>query len=169
MAKCGIALLQTSKEYDLAMEVLRSAAEANPNNLTVAIQAGIAHLHCGLIADALVHFQRALRLSPRDPFAFVALSGIAHAQMVLGDYPEALVWATRSLGVNPTYDPTLWMLIAANAHLGRMEEARRFLDELKRLAPSVTVASIKAGQPAKDPNRIAAILDGLRLAGLEEG
>ena len=169
MAKCGFALLQTAKEYDLAMEVLRSAAEANPNNLTVTIQAGIAHLHCGLIADALVHFQRALRLSPRDPFAFVALTGIAHAQMVLGNYPEVLVWATRSLGPNPTFDPTLWMLIAANAHLGRTEEARRFLDELKRLAPDVTIASIKAGQPAKDPSRIAAILDGLRLAGLEEG
>jgi hypothetical protein len=31
------------------------------------------------------------------------------------------------------------------------------------------ITSIKAGQPAKDPSRMAAILDGLRLAGLEEG
>jgi len=61
------------------------------------------------------------------------------------------------------------MLVAANAHLGRMDEARRFLGELKRLAPAVTVASIRAGQAAKDSARLAAILDGLRLAGLDEG
>ena len=169
MAKCGLALVQTAKEYDLGMAVLQSAAEANPNNLVVAIQAGVGHLHCGRVADALAHLHRALRLSPRDPFAFVALSGIAHAQMVLGDYPEALVWATRSLALNPTFDPALWMLIAANAHLGHMDEAHRFLSELRRIAPAVTVASIRAGQAAKDPTRVAAILDGLRLAGLAEG
>ena len=60
------------------------------------------------------------------------------------------------------------MLIAANAHLGRMDEARRYLAELRRLAPEVTVASIRAGQPAKDPGRIEPILEGLRLAGLPE-
>ena len=31
---------------------------------------------------------------------------------------------------------------------------------LKSLAPSVTVASIRAGQPGKDPTRLAAILEG---------
>jgi hypothetical protein len=60
------------------------------------------------------------------------------------------------------------MLIAANAHLGRMEDAHRFLDELKKITPDVTVARLKAGQPDKDPSRLAAILEGLRLAGLAE-
>jgi hypothetical protein len=50
-----------------------------------------------------------------------------------------------------------------------MTEARRFVLNLQALAPAVTVASIRAGQPAKDPARVAAILEGLRLAGLPEG
>ena len=37
------------------------------------------------------------------------------------------------------------------------------------LMPGVTIARIRDGQPAKDPSRMAAILDGLRLAGLDEG
>jgi hypothetical protein len=61
------------------------------------------------------------------------------------------------------------MLIAANAHLGRMDESHRFLAEFRRLAPAVTVASIRAGQPAKDQSRIEPVLEGLRLAGLPEG
>ena len=89
--------------------------------------------------------------------------------MVRGDYAEALVWATRSLALNTRFDPTYWMLIAANAHLGHMEEARRYLQDSRAIAPDVTVASIRAGQPAKDPARVAAILEGLRLAGLPEG
>ena len=116
------------------MTVLKSAAKANPNNLLVVIQAGIAHLHCGRVEDALAYFHRAIRLSPRDPEAHVSLTGIAHGQMILGDYPEALVWAARSLALNTTFDPTFWMLIAANAHLGHMDEAHRFLGELRRLA-----------------------------------
>jgi hypothetical protein len=50
-----------------------------------------------------------------------------------------------------------------------MEEARRFLAALLRLTPNVTVARIRAGQPARTPGRIEPILEGLRLAGLPAG
>ena len=169
LAQCGLNLLQTGKEYDLGMTILESAANANPNYQGVVITAGIAHLHCGSVEDALAYFHRAIRLSPRDPFSFVSLTGIAHAQMIRGDYEEALLWAGRSLAQHTTFDPTFWMLIAANAHLGRLEEAHRFLREFRAFAPDVTIASIRAGQPAKDPSRIAAILEGLQIAGLEDG
>jgi class 3 adenylate cyclase len=72
-------------------------------------------------------------------------------------------------GVNPSFDATYWMLIAANAQLGRMDEARRWAAKFRVFAPSVTIARIRDGQPAKDPSRMAAILQGLRLAGLPEG
>ncbi len=150
------------------MAVLEAAVETNPNHQIVVLAAGIAHLHCGSLEQALAYFHRAIRLGPNDIEAHVSLTGIAHAQIVLGDYAEALAWADRSLALNTTFDCTYWMLVAANAHLGRMDEARRHLAELRRLAPEVTVASIRAGQCAKDPGRIEPILAGLRLAGLPE-
>jgi hypothetical protein len=61
------------------------------------------------------------------------------------------------------------MLIAANAQLGRLDEARHWLTKFRALAPGVTIAGILAGQPHKVPSRMAAIVDGLRLAGLEDG
>ncbi len=168
IAHCSMALLHNAKDYDLALVAIVSAVEANPNDLLVVSRAGIAHLHCGNIEDALACFHRAIRLSPRDPDAHISLTGIAHCQMVLGNYPEALVWAARSLTLRPNFQCTYWMLIAANAQLGRMDEARKFLAEFRKLAPGVSIASIWAGQPQKDPSRCAAILDGLRLAGLQE-
>jgi TolB-like protein/DNA-binding winged helix-turn-helix (wHTH) protein len=168
IAHCSMALLHNSKDYDWAMAAIVSAVEANPNDLLVVSRAGIAHLHCGNIADALAYFHRAIRLSPRDPNAHTSLTGIAHCQMVLGDYAEALVWATRSLTLKPKSHFAYWMVIAANAQLGRMDEARKSLAEFRKLAPWVTIASIWAGQPQRDPSRCATILDGLRLAGLAE-
>ena len=60
------------------------------------------------------------------------------------------------------------MLAAANAHLGRIDDAQHYCAELVKLSPHTTVASIRAGQPAKIPQRIEPILRGLQLAGLPE-
>ena len=135
MAPCGIALLQTVKDYDWGLAVLRAAAEANPNDLVTAIMAGVGEMHCGSLDAALAHFERALRLSPRGPHVHFSYCGIADVHMVRGNYAEAVEWAARALALNPNFDPTLWNLIAGNAHLGRMEAAHRFLAELRRIRP----------------------------------
>ena len=88
--------------------------------------------------------------------------------LIKGEFAEAVDLASRAFARNPNFDPTLWVLIAANAHLGRMEEAKRYLSKLQAMVPTVTVARISAGQPDKDPSRKAAVLDGLRLAGMAE-
>ena len=85
MAYCGDALFHFVKDYDWAMATLQLAVEMNPNNLDVVVITGIANLHCGDIDDALAHFHRALRLSPRDPSAHMSQTGIAHVAMIRGD------------------------------------------------------------------------------------
>ena len=122
----------------------------------------------GALEDALAYFNRALRLSPADPSAFITLTGIAHVQMIRGHYAEAVAFAEQSLAV-ADFDCAYWMLIAANAQLGGMADARNWLAKFRALAPGITIARIKAGQADKDGTRMAAILEGLRLAGLDEG
>lgn len=168
MAQCGLALLQVAEEYDLGLSITRAAAEANPNDVVAITSAAVAELHCGRLDDALTLLNRALRLAPGDPDARFALTAIAHVHVVRGQYAEAVSAATRSLALNSHYDATLWMLIAANVYLGNMPEARRFVSQLLALTPTATVASIRSGQPAKDPARVEPILEGLRRAGLPE-
>ena len=96
------------------------------------------------------------------------MAGIAHVEMARGNYEEALLWAERSYALNTGFDACLWMLVSANAHLGRMDEARRYCAELVKLAPHTSVASIRAGQPAKIAQRIEPVLEGLQRAGLPE-
>ena len=169
LAHCGMSLLQGAREYDWGMAVLLEAVAANPNDPMVLVRAAVGHLHCGDLDQTLALVQRADRLSPGDPGAHFSLSVRADVALIRGDYAEANDLATRAFARNPNFDPTLWLLIAANAHLGRMDEARRHLDRLRAGVPDITVARIRAGQPDKDPARKAALLDGLRLAGMPEG
>jgi TolB-like protein/tetratricopeptide (TPR) repeat protein len=168
MAHCGVTLLQTVKDYDLGMAVMQAAVEANPNSLMVVMRTGVGHLLCGSIERAHAYFQRSVELSPSGVDAHYPLTGIAHAYMVTGDYALARAWALRSLAHNANYDPTYWMLVASHAHLGRIDEARKFLGALQVLTPGLTVSKIRLGQASKDPARLASILEGLRLAGLPE-
>lgn len=165
---CAMALVQVARRYDWGMAVLEAAVEANPNSMMVVTAAGVANAHCGELLHARALFERAIRHAPNDLLAHISLCGLAHVEIVLGRYEAALGWAARSLAANPNFDATYWMLIAANAHLGRLDEARRYLAELTGRVPGLTIERIRAGQPAKDPARLAAILDGLRIAGLPE-
>lgn len=169
MGHCGMALFQTGREYALGLEVLRAATAANPNDGFVANEAGVATLHAGDLDEAVKLLERAWKLSGDTVLAHFSLSGLAHAAILNGQLEQALDLATRSLAINGYYDCTYWMLVAANAHLGRLDEARRHLGALLRLAPGVSIARIRAGQPAAKPERIEPILEGLRLAGMPEG
>ncbi len=168
LASAAMTLLHSAKDYELGMAAVETAASLNPNHAAVIFRAGIASLHCGSIEEALAYFHRNIRLSPRDPAAYAALTGIAHAEMIRGNYAAAVSWATRSLAVNANYPATWWMVISGNAQLGRMAEAHRLLAEFKKVAPGATIARIWGGQPQKDPTRLQAILEGLRRAGLDE-
>jgi adenylate cyclase len=168
LVRCGHGLIEVGREYDLGLAILRQAVEINPNNYDVLRLAGSGTVHCGSLDDALAYFNRALRLSPADPYAFHSLAGIAHVRMIRGQYAEALGFAERALALNPDHDFAHWMVIAANAQLGRRDEAQNWLARFQALALGITIARISAGQADKDGTRMAAILEGLRLAGLEE-
>lgn len=166
MTHCGMALLQAGRDYEGGVAVLEAAFAANPNDLMVAAASGIALLHCGDAGIGVERLQRAVALGPRDADARFSLTGLAMAALFKRDFEAAISWATRSLALNAHFDATYWMLISAHAHRGELGEAHRHLESLRRIAPGVSLASIRAGQPAKDPSRFAVVLEGLALAGL---
>lgn len=83
-----------------------------------------------------------------------------------GRFEEALEWAKRSLSVSTHYGPTYWMLIAGNAHLGRVDEARQFVAELQQIVPSISLEGLKRGQHARDMRRVEVLFSGMVAAGL---
>ncbi len=168
LSLASMMLIHNLKDYDRGLELSRRAVTLNPNNLTVIMFAGIVQLHLGDLDQAVAYCEHAIRLSPAVDGSYWPLTAIAHVHLIRGEYEQAIAWAKRSVSSNPSFVCTYWMLAAASAHLGRMDEARRHVATLRRLAPETTVQMIWDGQPQRDPGRLQAVLDGLRLAGLEE-
>src|SRR5262249_38423633 len=69
--------------------------------------------------------ERARRFSPFDPLALYYPGNIAIAHLPGRRFEQAIEWADRALHDQPPTVPAMRVKIAANAHLGRVDEARR--------------------------------------------
>lgn len=170
LAQCGLTLSHgAAAEYEQGLSLIDLAVAANPNNSIVMTFSAVVYLHCSDLGRALEYAHRAVDLHAGRAGSFWGLTAIAHIHMALGEFEEALGWAERSLPVNPNYAATYWMLISANAKLGRMDEARRWVAALLKLRPETTIALIRKGQPKRYADRNASIYEGMAAAGLPEG
>jgi tetratricopeptide (TPR) repeat protein len=107
--------------------------------------------------------QRAIRLSPRDPFVGTFHLSTGSAELGLGNLDAAIDAYRKALDVGYSRYWVHALLAAAYAKAGRMDDAKVALTEARRQNPQFTVRwSIEhfADEPA--------VLDGLRKAGLPE-
>ena len=107
LGRCANALIQVTREYELGLSILRRAMTANPNSVEVMTFAGIGYLHCGSVEEAKDCFLGVLGLSPNDPYAYIPLTGIAHAEMVLGRFAEARLAADQSMTISSGFRSNL--------------------------------------------------------------
>jgi adenylate cyclase len=123
------------------------------------------------LASSIESSQRAVRLSPLDPLAFLFTTGLALAHLSAERYEEAIEWADRALQTAPRYIVPMRLKLACLAHLGRIDEARELLTRVLALQPWLTIAAWKASIGATSifsPEFVALYIDGLRKAGLPE-
>jgi len=107
-------------------------------------------------------------LSPVDPGAFFFLTGEALALLLSGRFLEAAEFARRSAATYDGWDSTYWYLAAACGHLGQIGEAQNAVAKSLALSPGMTVSRIGKAWRRSDEDRLAILLDGLRLAGMPE-
>jgi len=135
---------------------------------------GYAKFLLGRGAETEAHINEAIRLSPRDTFAprWFVWGGIAKSQ--LGADAETVVWLRRGLDANRNYSAAHFILAAALARLGELDEARAAVQVGLALDPSFTIRRFRDATNARsdDPTFLAGrdrTIDGMRLAGVPEG
>jgi tetratricopeptide (TPR) repeat protein len=94
--------------------------------------------------------ERAVGLSPLDPWRYYYDSLCATAALSAREYEKAISLARRSLRANRTHASTLRVIAIAASELGRMVEARDSVAELRELDPSLTVSGYLARSPARN-------------------
>ncbi len=118
------------------------------------------------------HILEALRISPRDTYAFFWMLIVGFVKLGAGCDEEAVGWLNRSIGLNRGHPTPHCLLAAALASLGRIEEAREAARQCLDLNPSFTIPRYRSSGFSRNPVYIAGrerMYEGMRLAGIPEG
>jgi adenylate cyclase len=147
------------------IEMADRAVALNPNSRQAWGCRGWVYRAAGLPQEAILSFERAIRVSPVDPLQPVAFSGMGMALIELGRFDEAIVAAKKALRQNPFFSPAYRCLAAAFAHLGRDAEAREAAARMLEVDPAFTISEwiARGGQ-----RNTTLLIEGLRKAGLPE-
>jgi TolB-like protein/class 3 adenylate cyclase/Tfp pilus assembly protein PilF len=168
LSTAGYALAYVTGEVEQGAVCLDRAVELNPN-LSIALGlSGWVKLWLGDLDKAIDLQAHAMRLTPRDPQSYWMESATALAHLCAGRYAEASVWAGRALSHQPNQLPSLAFSAASDAHLGRLEEARKTVARMRELEPSVRISDVRALGQFRRNEHFARFADGLRKAGLPE-
>ena len=138
-------------DLNAALELARQAYWLNPNSFIICNTTGWFEWVSGNYDAALACALRGLELAPGAPERFWSLGGIARDHLSAGHIEEALVWALRTIEVNPEVQNARAITIACYALLGEEEEGQRSLAALIAINPQVTLATLisKSGRPSE--------------------
>jgi tetratricopeptide (TPR) repeat protein len=168
LAWAGRALVFVCREYDVALSMTGQATRANPNLATVWSLHGTVNLWCGHYEEGVEQLLRAIRMSPVDPEFHQFEGFIGWGYVLLGNYAEAIAWATRSWARRSDVTTSLRVLASAHALAGHIEEAKRTAATMIELEPQVTMSHLRKIAPYRRREDADRVLEGLRLAGLPE-
>ena len=113
-------------------------------------------------------FERAIRLNPIDPETHHTEASISYAYLLMSQYDLALSWAARALARQPLNMTALRVSTLTNAHLGQMNDARKFLQLITDNDPTFCMSAVKRRMPFSRPEDVSFIIEGFRKAGLRE-
>jgi adenylate cyclase len=129
-------------DYERALAILEKAASLNVNGAQVfSSLAWVMNYACVDPDRAILHFKRAMRLSPRDHEIGIMLNGIAIAHLIAGRDDVALPLAQKGIDETPRFASIHRTKMVALVSLGRLPEAKAEADVLLTLDPSFTVSS----------------------------
>ena len=151
-------------EYERALALDRNMAGAHS-------LIGQNKLFIGRAEETEAHVLEALRLSPRDPWAYIWLVTAGFAACLLGRDEEAASWFRRSIEANRNFALCHFIYGTVLANIGRMDEARSELAAGLALDPGFTIANFQSAVSSDNPvylEQRARIIVDMRRAGIPE-
>jgi adenylate cyclase len=155
-------------QHDNAMAHLHAAVALNPNFSWAHGNIGLGLAFAGRPDDAAVSLKEALRLSPIDKFSFLWIYLLGFAYLLSGRNEQALELAERSLRERPEFPGPYRLRAACLSLLGRVDEAKKTIDEYLRLAPNATLKTLRAQVPLHRDADHERYANALRQAGMPD-
>jgi adenylate cyclase len=147
------------------IEMADRAVALNPNSINAWNYRGWVYKIAGLPEEAVLSFERAIRMSPVDPLLHLSFLGMGVAFIELRRFDEAIAVGKKALRQIPSFAPAYRVLASAFAHLGRDAEAREAAARLLEIDAGFTIA---ARMGRRRQSHLKLLIEGLRKAGLPE-
>jgi adenylate cyclase len=169
LATAGFVIAVCGRDYETALTAFdRSFALSSSSALALGFSS-IVRAWKGDDAIAVEQANRALRLSPFDPWIQLPYTGLAYAHFAAGRFEETVAAASLATQSNPRFSVPQILHAAALGSLDRSEDAKTAVQRLLELQPGITVATAILSARYVDPKNIAALENALRRAGLPDG
>jgi len=162
----GLASMYT-RRAERSIAAFEEAIRLNPSFAAAHVLLGQMYLYGGRREEAIEWAQKGIRLSPSDPRLYIWLVALAGAHYQMSHYADAVEAGRRSWSLNRNYPHGLRYVVAGLAQLGRIEEAKAALAELKPMDGNLEFAAGMFRRNWPDPADVEHLLDGLRKAGFK--
>jgi TolB-like protein len=169
LATAGFVIAVAGHDYETALTAFdRSFALSSSSALALGYSS-IVRAWKGDHAIAVEQANRALRLSPFDPWLYMPYIGLAYAHFAAGRFEETVAAASLAIQSNPGFSVPQILHAASLSCLDRKEDANTAVQRLIELVPGITVATAILSARYVNPKNIAALENALRRAGLPDG
>jgi TolB-like protein len=155
-----------TRRFEDSLAEFELALRLNPNFSLAQGYYGLTLSYCGRWQDGDLAARRALRLSPRDPFAALYFGIAAYSQFNGHNYEEAMRLAREAIRQRNDFVGGHRVLTSAAGMAGRADVASAALQELRRAQPNISLAWIEKEMPFKLDADRKHYLEGFRRAGL---
>jgi TolB-like protein/class 3 adenylate cyclase len=152
-------------ECEQALTINRNFANAHS-------MIGYAKYCMGRAVETEGHVMEALRLSPRDIYAYWWMLCLGLANIQLGAYAEAAHWLRRSVEANWNFPLGHFQLAGALALSGSLDPAHSAVQAGLALQPGFTLRRFRAYKSSDNASYLAGferLCEGMRMAGVPEG
>ena len=168
LATAGFVIAVAGRDFETALTAFdRSFALSGSSALALSFST-IVRAWKGDDAIAVEHGNRALCLSPFDPWLYMPYIGLAYAHFAAGRFEETVAAASLANQSNPRFTVPVILHAAALGRLDRTEDAKTAVDRLLELQPGTTIATAILSARYVNSEKIAALANALRRAGLPE-
>jgi adenylate cyclase len=159
LGSAAYTLAYFGEDINATIEMIDRTLTLNPSFARGWVISGWLRLWAGQPEEAIGHFEVSLRLSPhaRRAGTFMAI-GVGH--FFAQRFDDAVTMLLRSLQEHPGWAPTFRFLAACYAHMGRSDDAREAVRQLR----ATTSLLVPNADHWRKPEHRSLFLEGLRRA-----
>ncbi len=155
-------------EHEKAIASNKRAISLNPNYALAHFGLGHGLWHAGRPAEAPVHLDEAIRLSPHDPILWAFLASKAIALVMDERYEEGVAVSQESQRIHDAHLFGFLAEVSGLGLLGKEKEAEEALQRLRSVQPDISISFIERSIPIVKSEAGDRLFRGLGLAGMSQ-